>query len=298
MSNELARFQEVITDFKRNQVEYKLLGADRLPRPEPERMRACIRMLRNLMFPGYYIDDDLEDATQLELLKDFAYCMQRQIRVALLYRENGHEPAMAPADAMQEAEVIVDRYIAKLPGVQRMLIKDVEAIYQGDPAAQSHAEIITAYLSFQAIMIHRLAHALWSEDVPIIPRMMSEYAHEKTGIDIHPGASIGESLMIDHGTGIVIGETAVIGHHVNIYQGVTIGARSLEDGRGLSDVKRHPTIEDYVTLYANCTILGGETRIGERSVVNGGAFVTESVPPFTRVAVEASRLRMRRIPET
>ena len=298
MTESTDKFKAIRDEFKQNQAEYPLLASVRTPRPDPERMRACIRMLRNIMFPGYYVDDRLEDATMTELLENFEACMTKQVEVALRYRDTDHERdgARMPAqEARRRAVEIVTRYIEGLPGIQRSLVKDIEAIYDGDPAAQSRGEIVSAYQTFQGIMIHRLAHALWQENVPMIPRMMAEYAHEKTGIDIHPGASIGESLMIDHGTGVVIGETAVIGSHVKIYQGVTIGALTLEDGRGLADVKRHPTIEDHVTLYANCTVLGGETIIGEHSIINGGAFVTYSVPPCTRVAVEASKLNLRRL---
>src|SRR5690606_33083175 len=159
--------------------------------------------------------------------------------------------------------------------------KDAEAAYQGDPAAQSLEEVIISYPGFFAVASHRIAHALLKLDIPLLPRLMAEYAHERTGIDIHPGAHIGESLFIDHGTGVVIGETTIIGKNVKVYQGVTLGALSVK--KRLQNIKRHPTIEDDVVIYANSTILGGETVVGSGSVIGGNVWLTRSVPPQSKI---------------
>ena len=181
----------------------------------------------------------------------------------------------------KDAEQVVLELLGQLPELRRKIHLDVEAAFQGDPAAKSHEEVILSYPGLEAISIHRFAHELWIRDIPLLPRMMSEYIHGKTGIDIHPGASIGEFFFIDHGTGVVIGETTVIGENVKIYQGVTLGALSVR--KELSNKKRHPTIEDEVTIYAGATILGGETVIGRGSIIGGNVWITESVPPYSRV---------------
>lgn len=176
-----------------------------------------------------------------------------------------------------------DRFLDKLVEVQDILVTDVDAAYEGDPAAYSKDEIIYSYPGIYAIMVYRLAHELQLLEVPLIPRIMTEHAHSKTGIDIHPGAQIGKYFFIDHGTGIVIGETTVIGEHVKVYQGVTLGGLSTSGGQLLKGKKRHPTIEDNVTIYSGASILGGNTVIGEGALIGGNAFVTKSVPPHTRV---------------
>lgn len=176
-----------------------------------------------------------------------------------------------------ESTTLVDRYFEELPEIAKILDTDVDAAFSGDPAAYSREEIIITYPGFYAVCIYRLAHSLYQMGVPLIPRLMCEYAHEKTGIDINPGATIGESFFIDHGTGVVIGETAVIGKNVKIYQGVTLGALSVK--KKLQSKKRHPTIEDDVVIYANSTILGGDTIIGKGSIIGGNTWLTESIPP-------------------
>lgn len=185
---------------------------------------------------------------------------------------------------------IVLRFLHRLIELRQMLSLDVEAAFHGDPAAKGYDEIVVAYPSIRALAIHRIAHELYGYGVPLLPRVMSEYAHDRTGIDIHPGAQIGERFFIDHGTGIVIGETAVIGHRVRLYQSVTIGATSIKNGAALRGKKRHPTIEDDVTIYAGATILGGDTVIGAGSVIGGNVWLTHSVPPGSRVMSEAPRL--------
>jgi serine O-acetyltransferase len=180
-----------------------------------------------------------------------------------------------------QAEELTETFLQALPGLAQLMDKDAQAAFQGDPAAYSVEEVILTYPGFYAIAIHRLAHQLHQQGIPLLPRLLSEYAHERTGIDIHPGAQIGESFFIDHGTGVVIGETTVIGKNVKIYQGVTLGALSVK--KKLQSVKRHPTIEDGVIIYANSTILGGETVIGADSVIGGNVWLTESVEKKSRI---------------
>lgn len=185
------------------------------------------------------------------------------------------------ACACCDIEDISKRYFDCLPEIHRLLLTDVEAILHGDPAAHSSFEIIRAYPGFLAICYYRLAHALMQAEVPLIPRILTEHAHSLTGIDIHPGATIGEYFFIDHGTGIVIGETSCIGNHVKLYQGVTLGALSVE--KNMARKKRHPTVEDNVVIYSNATILGGDTVIGSNSIIGGNVWLTRSVPPGSKV---------------
>jgi serine O-acetyltransferase len=194
----------------------------------------------------------------------------------------GHERAMT--------------FLESIPAIRQVLATDVRAAYEGDPAAESYDEIVFSYPGIFAIMVYRAAHRLFEQQVPLLPRIMTEYAHSITGIDIHPGATIGENFFIDHGTGVVIGETSEIGDRVRLYQGVTLGALSLPKGAGdrLKGKKRHPTIEDDVIIYAGATILGGKTTIGARSVIGGNVWITQSVPSDTKVFLEAPRLVYKR----
>ena len=191
------------------------------------------------------------------------------------------------------AEDIVNKFFDRLPEVAKTLVSDVEATFNNDPAAESKSQIIFAYPGITAITYYRLAHELLLLGVPYIPRIVTEYAHSITGIDIHPGATIGKSFFIDHGTGIVIGETTIIGNYVKVYQGVTLGALSIKDRETTKSKKRHPTIEDYVTLYAGCTVLGGETVIGKNSVIGGSAFIVKSIPENTIVSMELTKLKLK-----
>jgi serine O-acetyltransferase len=187
-------------------------------------------------------------------------------------------------------------FLEQIPLLRHVLALDVQAAYDGDPACKSLDEVIFCYPGFEAVTVYRLAHVLHRLDVPLIPRMMTEWAHGKTGIDIHPGAEIGRHFFIDHGTGVVIGETSLIGEHVKLYQGVTLGALSFptdEKGKLVRGTKRHPTIEDRVVIYANATILGGETVIGHDSVIGSSTWITHSVAPNTTVSLEAPKLRLR-----
>ena len=186
----------------------------------------------------------------------------------------------------RDAKEIVAAFVATLPEVRRLVQTDVDAAYDGDPAATSRMEVVMAYPGLYAVTVHRLAHELYRLKVPVIPRIMSELAHSRTGIDIHPGATIGERFFIDHGTGVVIGETTVIGRNVRLYQGVTLGGLSFDkdaSGALVKGLKRHPNIEDNVVIYANATILGGETTIGHDSEIGGNVWIKDSVPPNSRV---------------
>jgi serine O-acetyltransferase len=183
-------------------------------------------------------------------------------------------------------ESVIARFAERLPAIRTLLSEDVEAAYEGDPAAKSYAEIVVSYPSIRAIAIYRIAHALHVLGLPTLPRMMTEHAHDRTGIDIHPGAVIGRRFFIDHGTGVVIGETSEIRNNVRLYQGVTLGAKSPRAAESLRGKKRHPTIEDDVTIYAGATILGGETTIGEGTVIGGNVWLLESVAPHSKVIAE------------
>lgn len=247
---------------------------------------SILKDMRNIMFPGYFTDGAQTTADARYFVGNTVLSVEsklyEQIRLALYFRDGAK---MTLEDIEHRAHEISSMMLCKLPSIQRMLYKDIQAAFDGDPAAQSKEEIVYSYPGFFAIWVYRIAHELYELDVPLVPRIMTEYAHSRTGVDINAGAQIGEFFFIDHATGVVIGETTVIGNHVKIYQGVTLGALSTRGGQRLAGVRRHPTIEDNVTIYANACVLGGETVIGEDSVIAGSAFVTRSVPPHSRVAV-------------
>jgi serine O-acetyltransferase len=247
--------------------------------------------LRSLIFAGFFGQKKLKrDSIEYyvgELLETLTYHLQKQITRAMLNVTNDE------SDAGREAERITYEFLSRIPSVRRLIATDVEASYDGDPAAFSTDEIIWSYPGIYAITVYRLAHELYSLEVPLIPRMMTEQAHSRTGIDIHPGATVGHHFFVDHGTGIVIGETTIIGNYVKIYQGVTLGALSTRGGQVLKGVKRHPTIEDHVTIYSGASILGGATVIGEGVVIGSNAFITKSVPQKTRVSVKNPELQFK-----
>lgn len=251
-----------------------------------------IKDMRAVIFPGYFsTDTSMQDFPEHYVgyrLNDLYERLKGQIEVALLYQEKKAETSEKLLE--QRADEICARFFKKLPEIQLMLLKDVQAGFDGDPAAKSMEEIICSYPGVFAIYVYRMAHILYEEKVPYIPRIMSEYAHSGTGIDINPGATIGENFFIDHGTGVVIGETTTIGKNVKLYQGVTLGALSTRQGQQLANVKRHPTICDNVTIYANSTVLGGETIIGENTIIGGNTFITESIPANTKVSTKNPEL--------
>ena len=257
---------------------------NRIMPPDRRQVVRVIKGLQALMFPMCFRREDPEmtDEVLLEATRTLLYA---EICAAMPFREKKAE------NPEQEARSICDAFITRLPAIKAMLLKDVDALYEGDPAAVSREEVMICYPGFYAISIYRLAHELQLLEAPLIPRIMTEFAHEKTGIDIHPGATIGEYFFIDHGTGIVIGETTTIGDHVKLYQGVTLGARSFEldeNGNPVKKIKRHPDIGNYVVIYANATILGGDTVIGDRSVIGGNTWLTRSVPAGSTVAYTAA----------
>lgn len=252
--------------------------------PSRGQIIGLIKDLRALLFPRYFSEGLVAagkpDYFIGQLLTRIEDTLRRQVREALLFRE----VVIEAGELTTRVEYIVETFLEKLPEVQRVLLTDVQAAFDGDPAAQSKEEIIFSYPGFFAIFVYRLSHELYKLDVPLIPRIMSEYAHVHSGVDINAGAEIDEYFFIDHATGVVIGETTIIGKHVKIYQGVTLGALSTRAGQGLRGVKRHPTIEDNVTIYSNASVLGGETVVGEGSVIAGSIFVTSSVPKNSRVS--------------
>ena len=264
--------------------------------PSREAIAEIIERLRRVLFPGFFGQQELDENTLsyhmgLEIYILFEL-LSKQITLSIRHECRRYQQVCTLCRERGQQEAIV--FLKKLPGIRKILSDDVRAAYQGDPAAKSFDEIIFGYPSIRAISIYRLAHELFIREIPLIPRMMTENAHSITGIDIHPGARIGRNFFIDHGTGVVIGETCIIGHQVRIYQGVTLGALSLpmeEKGELLREQKRHPTIEDRVTIYAGATILGGETVIGAGSVIGGNVWLTRSVPPGTTVMIESPKLR-------
>jgi len=247
-----------------------------------------VRDLKSIVFPGYFSTDT--SATVFpeyyvgHRLNDLYDRLKNQIEIALLY--HGEEPE----EAATHADRTACGFFEQLPEIQRLLLTDVQAGFDGDPAAKSKEEIIFSYPGLFAIYVYRLAHVLYKEEIPFIPRVMSEYAHGRTGIDINPGATIGEYFFIDHGTGVVVGETTEIGNNVKLYQGVTLGALSTRKGQQLANVKRHPTIRDNVTIYSNSTVLGGETVVGENTIIGGNTFITESIPANTKVSAKSPEL--------
>jgi serine O-acetyltransferase len=241
--------------------------------------------IETLIFPGFRQEDGIDDSNiglvAGELVHRAAKVLVAEAERAISYRHRVEEKSGCPAACHMEARDLVLRFFEALPAMRATLMEDVEAAFAGDPAAKSVDEVILAYPGLEALVVHRIANFFWNERLPLIPRMMSERVHGKTGIDIHPGATIGRRFFIDHGTGVVIGETAVIGDDVKIYQGVTLGALSVRKEEG--EVKRHPTIEDRVTVYSGATILGGKTVVGKGSVIGGNVWLTHSVPPYSKV---------------
>ena len=267
--------------------------------PNKRQVVEALAHLKAVMYLGYYATGTVDEGKLHYAVAAHLYpayeILTEQIRRAASYE--GFRNAGVPRDPGWPAEVTL-RLLRRIPDLRAILSKDVLAAFQGDPAANSIEEVIFSYPSIDAITVHRIAHELYVEKVPMLPRIMAECAHSSSGIDIHPGAQIGESFFIDHGTGVVIGETTVIGKSVKIYQGVTLGALSLERGQTGPESqpgggKRHPTLEDNVTIYAGATILGGQTVIGAGSIVGGNVWLVESVPPGTRVSYEGPGARAR-----
>ncbi|HQQ79263.1 MAG TPA: serine acetyltransferase [Thermoanaerobaculia bacterium] len=286
-----SRLREAIGRVVAGAENRKLLSAiDAPPKPRSRELVEILRMLREVVYPGFYGEPGVSRATLGDRLEE----VLRRIHATL---SSEIEKALLPDDpsgAAARAPELATGLIEALPAIADMVADDVRAAFDGDPAATGFDEIILAYPGVMAIFTYRVAHALHVAGVPLIPRMMTEFAHLETGVDIHPGARIGRSFFIDHGTGIVIGETTDIGKNVKLYQGVTLGALSFpknERGELIRGTKRHPTVEDDVVIYAGATILGGETVVGRGSVIGGSVWLTASVPPGTRVTLQGDQLK-------
>src|SRR5688572_21193860 len=280
--------------------ESSLAHLNRVYLPSKETIIEAIKRLRQLCFPGYFGEQGLTPSNISyrigELVLEVSDLLYQQVRCCLRYSQqipgaNGNGEACKECDT--RAAEIVHTFLKKIVDVRQILASDVAAAFEGDPAAQSADETIFCYPGLFAITVQRLAHEFYKLEVPLLPRIMTEHAHSETGIDIHPGAKLGRSFFIDHGTGVVIGETTEIGNNVKVYQGVTLGALAPAFGQLLRGHKRHPTIEDDVIIYAGATILGGDTVIGRGSIINGNVFLTNSIPPFTMVSNEPAKLSMR-----
>ena len=259
--------------------------------PSTAQVAATLDRLFALLYPGCHDAGSASHARCRsrveELFAQIAEDLEGQIRQVLACSRAEESGNLDETDAAQEARGLAEKFMAELPNIRAVLQEDVVAAYEGDPAATGKMEVVMAYPGLQAITVHRLAHALYRLKVPILPRVMSELAHSRTGIDIHPGATIGEHFFIDHGTGVVIGETTVIGRNVKLYQGVTLGALSFPKdeatGMLMKGHKRHPNVADNVVIYAGATILGGDTVIGHDSEIGGNVWLMESIPPNSRV---------------
>lgn len=273
------------------------------PLPRYEEIVNAVEDLKDIIYPGYrrrerlhmgnvtYYVGDRIDGLHDSLTVQIARALMHEDRVI-----DGTDPATTKIDYEADAQAITLKFLGRLPDIRKLLATDVQAAFDGDPACTSLDEVIFCYPGLEAITVHRLAHELYKLDVPFIPRMMSEWSHKETGIDIHPGANVGHHFFIDHGTGVVVGETCDIGNHVKLYQGVTLGALSFptdERGNLIRGVKRHPTIEDNVVIYANATVLGGKTVIGRDSVIGSSVWLTSSVEANTTVMMEKPKLRLK-----
>lgn len=280
--------QAILKDYQKGRAIDRIASAT-----EPNRdvvVKKIIPELFQVVYPGYYRDITNThrvynvDANISTIVDDIIINLEEQVELALKYTNEFNSKSQKEIQA--ESSRISIEFIRQIPKVREYLDTDIQATLDGDPAAYSKSEIILSYPGLYAVTVHRLAHELYRLKVPMIPRIMSEHAHSKTGVDIHPGATIGKYFMIDHATGVVVGETTIIGEHVKVYQGVTIGALSTRLGQKLQGKKRHPTIEDNVTIYSGASILGGETVIGHDVVIGGNCFITSSVAPNTKVNVK------------
>ncbi len=298
LNQELPRVVEALVKSVVNEPRMKHLN--RVYLPSRDQIVECIELLRQLVFPGYFGKQGLTSANITyrvgELLTELTDKLYEQVRHCLRYQRQipgDADDGRECTDCDQRAAQNVADFFTAIPAVREMLSLDVQAAFDSDPAAQSTDEAIFSYPGLYAICVQRLAHEFYKMPVPLLPRIMTEHAHNLTGIDIHPGAQLGRSFFIDHGTGVVIGETTEIGDHVKIYQGVTLGALAPEFGQALRGQKRHPTIKNKVVIYSGATILGGDTIIGEGAVIGGNVFITQSVPPHNRVTNEPPKLKYR-----
>jgi len=264
--------------------------------PIPSRVAIIqvIEKTREILFPGYFSREKMDPVSLKYMIGQGVSTLYEMLAEQIVHsiRYECFKYERSCTDCIERGQKICLEFLAAIPQIRKILATDVQATYEGDPAAKSHDEIIFSYPGIYAITVFRVAHTLLNLGVPLLPRIMTEHAHSVTGIDIHPGAKIGERFVIDHGTGVVIGETTIIGKNVRIYQGVTLGALSVQkhEAESLRGKKRHPTIEDDVVIYSGATLLGGNTVVGARSVIGGNVWITEPVPPDTTVMMEKPRL--------
>ena len=284
--------QLILDDYTDERVVNK---TDLYNQPDKKAVIDIVEKLLKILYPGYYSDKVYKIYSlrnnMSATIEDVIFHLKKQTMIVLKYC--GTYPGCADNDLEEKAQNMVFDFMEKIPQIRAYLDTDIQAAYEGDPAAGSKDEVILSYPGLYAISVYRIAHELLLLGVPMIPRIMTEHAHSVTGIDIHPGATIGKYFFMDHGTGIVIGETTVIGEHVKVYQGVTLGGLSTKGGQKLKGVKRHPTIRDYVTIYSGSSILGGDTVIEENVVVGGNTFITKSISKDTTVSVKDQELQFK-----
>ncbi|MBR6909175.1 MAG: serine acetyltransferase [Lachnospiraceae bacterium] len=292
MSQDKKEIQELTKEILKNYERKSIINPEELfEQPDREAVNDILDKLVKMVFPAFYREKGYRfynvESRLTVLIEDVYYNLNKQIPIVL--RQMEENKSLSEEQIAEKSESIVKEFLSRIPKVRDLVETDVQASFDGDPAAFNTNEIILCYPGLRAITISRIAHELFLLGVPLIPRMWTEYAHSRTGIDIHPGATIGKYFCIDHGTGIVVGETTIIGDYVKVYQGVTIGALSTRGGQSLRGTKRHPTIEDRVTIYAGASILGGETVIGHDAVIGSNAFITSSVGANERVSMQNCR---------
>lgn len=292
MSQDKKEIQLLTKEILKNYERKSIINPEELfEQPDREAVNDILDKLVKMVFPAFYREKGYRfynvESRLTVLIEDVYYNLNKQIPIVL--RQVEGNASLSDEEIAEKSESITKEFLSRIPKVRDLVETDVQASFDGDPAAFNTNEIILCYPGLRAITISRIAHELFLLGVPLIPRMWTEYAHSRTGIDIHPGATIGKYFCIDHGTGIVIGETTIIGDYVKVYQGVTIGALSTRGGQSLKGTKRHPTIEDRVTIYAGASILGGETVIGHDAVIGSNAFITSSVGANERVSMQNCR---------
>ena len=283
------KIDEIVADLLADYKDDKIINQEAFfSQPDKDEVVEILNKLIKIIFPGFYKDKsyrfyNMSSRTTVQI-EDVMFNLNKQIALALPQCPDNRGKCQEKLD--NDAQEICFEFFRRIPKIREYVESDVQSFYDGDPAAYNYNEIILCYPGLMAITTNRIAHELHLLNVPIIPRMMTEHAHSITGIDIHPGATIGKNFFIDHGTGIVVGETTIIGNNVKVYQGVTIGALSTRGGQSLKGVKRHPTIEDDVIIYAGASILGGDTIIGKGAVIGSNAFITSSVEAGARVSMK------------
>lgn len=264
--------------------------------PDKAVIEDCISKLLRIVYPGFYQEKTYRfynmDSRSTVIIEDLIYNLSKQAAVALRQSEECLGLSQEKIDELSMEKVL--NFFKCIPKIREFVESDVVAAFDGDPAAFNKNEVILSYPGLMATTIYRLAHEMWLQKIPLIPRMMTEFAHSRTGIDIHPGATIGKYFFMDHGTGIVIGETTEIGEYVKVYQGVTLGALSTRGGQRLKGAKRHPTIEDNVTIYSGASILGGETIIGKGAIIGSNCFITSSIDEEARVTIQNQELSIKK----